>query len=83
MTGRVDEVDEEGRLVDLHVVGPHDTFLALGGGCGGVGGDLGLLRRLAGALRGLRLQLSARHLLKKTPTTSDDKGEFRLLQKSC
>lgn len=62
VTGRVDEVDEERRLVDLHVVGLHGTVLGLGGGSGGVGGYLGLLRRLAGALGGLRLQLSAGHL---------------------
>lgn len=75
MTGRVDEVDKERGLVDLHVVELHGTLLGLGGGSGGVGGHLGLLHRLPGALGGLRLQLSAGHLY-IIPTIPNDTKQF-------
>ena len=77
VTGRVDEVDKEGRLVDLHVVGLHHTLLGLSGGSGGVSGHLGLLSRLAGALGGLRLQLSAGHLYDTNST--ERQGIFDIL----
>ena len=62
MTGRVDEVDEERRLIDLDVVGLDDAIGGLGGVGGSVGGDLGVLGGLAGALGGLGLELLASDL---------------------
>lgn len=63
MTRRVDKVDEERRLVDLHVVGLGDTIGGLGGVGGSFSGDLGVLGGLAGALGGLGLELLASDLI--------------------
>lgn len=63
VTRRVDKVDEERRLVDLHVVGLGDTIGGLGGVGGSFSGDLGVLGGLAGALGGLGLELLASDLI--------------------
>lgn len=63
MTRRVDEVDEERGLIDLHVVLLDDTLGGLGGFGGGVSGGLGVFSGLAGALGSLGLELLASDLV--------------------